>query len=241
MAKNDAGFLRHFHTTKNRDGRFGTAPGLDVTITDQGYRERDTVALAIYNVLRRRVEPDTIATASRVDVFTSPGRSYDSGRALAHKLGALGVRVAVDADPLLNGYDLGPLAGKTLAEMRALDPDTARRVEAYKQGFGGPLTAGQTSENHYRQVQRGVESHVFSDRHTDLILFIGNSSTVGVIDDLVRRGTVLAQTGRLLPPEYRQADLERGEVRFFNALDHIWSLSPAQFIEGEMTLDSQPF
>lgn len=234
--KVEAGYLRHFQTTKNLQGRFGTASDLDVTITPQGYLERDTVAETIYDVLPRKGGKgiDT-KEAWRVDVYTSPGRSYDSGLALAEKLGSFGVRTAVEADSLLSGYDLGPLAGMTFAEMReyesrhSLPAGSTDRIMAYKLGFPGPLAIGrQTSEGHYQQVQLAVESRLATSIDTDLVLFIGNSSTIGVIEDWSQRDTVFMNTGYMPAAEYRQPTIARGQVGFFTALvDEVVPLLPS--------------
>lgn len=231
----DAGYLRHFQTTKNLQNRFGTAPNADVTITPQGYIERDQAAKSIYGALPRRGKPGMDTMESwRVDVFTSPGRSHDSGLALAEKLGGLGVRVTVEADSLLSGYDLGPLAGMTLNEMRAyegrnqLPPGSIDKIMAYKLGFSTSLAIGrQTSEGHYQQVQLAVEHRLATRIDTDLVLFIGNSSTVGVIEDWARRDAAYMQTGVLPPAQYRQPTIPRGEVHFFRAVvDNVFPLPP---------------
>lgn len=222
----DAGYMRHFQTTKNLQDRFGTSSELDVTITPQGYVERDAAAETIYEALPRKGGKGVNTKESwRVDVFTSPGRSYDSGLALAEKLGSYGVRIAVEADPLLSGYDLGPLAGMTLKEMRAregrnqLPPGSIDKIMAYKLGFSTSLAIGrQTSEGHYQQVQLAVENRLVTTVDTDLVLFIGNSSTIGVIEDWAHRDAVYMQTGVLPPARYRQPTIPRGEVGFFRAV-----------------------
>lgn len=237
----DAGYLRHFQTTKNLQGRFGTAAGLDTAITPQGYMERDQAAKTIYGALPRKGRQgiDT-REAWRVDVFTSPGRSYDSGVALAKRLGTLGVRVSVEADTLLSGYDLGPLAGMTFDEMRTyeqthrLPAGSTDKIVAYKLGFSGPLAIGrQTSEGHYQQVQLAVESRLATSVSTDLVLFIGTSSTVGVIEDWSQRDAEFMQTGVMLPAAYHQPTIARGEVRFFRAIvDDVIPLVPGGSVMG---------
>src|SRR6185312_17063762 len=92
-------------------------------------------------------------------IFTSAGRPYDSGLILAEKLGSFGMRCKVASESWLDGYDLGRLAGKSLAEMQALDPDATERVMAYKLGFPGELHLGtSSSRRHYWQVLAGVEN-----------------------------------------------------------------------------------
>lgn len=235
----DAGYLAHFHTKKNEQDRFGTSPDLDTTITSLGYQQRDAAAETIYGALPRQGRQGTdIGEAWRVDVFTSPGRSYESGLALADKLGKLGVRVAVEADTLLSGYDLGPLAGMSLREMRAIEgknqlpPGTIDKITAYKLGFSTSLAIGQqTSEGHYQQVQLAVENRLATSVGTDLVLFIGTSSTIGVMEDWTQRDTAYIQTGVLPPARYRQPAIARGEVRFFRAIvDDVIPLLPSDTV-----------